>query len=265
MGLDRDLKERIRHAFDYDYGGRLTEIANRALTIDAPILIIGLGGTGADAVIRIKKRIYDCFRRDQNDQVDDTEKPENIEYLVMDSDPGYAKISCGGVGFTESLHECLIFREDGLVSSLKNVETPDYIRNWINPELRHLLYNSNCSSACIRQVGRLSFFYNIAWIKDVLENKIKKVTSNYSNDVPLHVFILSGVCGATGGGTFIDVAYIVRALSEAIDNSRWVNRIGLLFMPDVNMGMHSINSARREILKKNGFAALKELDYLMKI
>lgn len=73
MALDIDVKKKIRNSLDYECGGRLNATANTAVALDAPVLIVGLGGTGADAVIRVKKLISDRMKGDT----------KNIEYFVL--------------------------------------------------------------------------------------------------------------------------------------------------------------------------------------
>lgn len=42
-----------------------------------------------------------------------------------------------------------------------------------------------------------------------------------------------------------------------------VNTLGYLFTPDVNLSNKSLSSHTRDYIMKNGYAALKELDYWM--
>ncbi|MCR5322052.1 MAG: tubulin-like doman-containing protein [Lachnospiraceae bacterium] len=263
MGFDQDKKDKLKESMDYESQGHLTAIANKAATLDVPILIIGLGGTGVDAVIRLKKMIYDRLECGEDEQHNPMDKPKNIEYLVMDTDSSYKNINYHGIGFTESLKECLIYTSGSITPALQAPGLADYIKSWINPDLEagEVINGAGAN----RQVGRYMFFDNISDIKEVLTAKIKNITADYSNKTPLYTFVLAGISGGTGSGTFIDVPYIVRQLSASIDNNRPVNRIGILFMPDVNLNRPAINLVKSENLKKNGFAALKELDYLMNI
>jgi hypothetical protein len=44
-----------------------------------------------------------------------------------------------------------------------------------------------------------------------------------------------------------------------------VNLLGYLFTPDVNLANKSLTEHSREYIKKNGYAAMKELDYWMNV
>ena len=83
----------------------------------------------------------------------------------------------------------------------------------------------------------------------------------------LMVFVLGGISGGTGSGTFIDVPYIIQsALKSALNMNEsddvWdrLMMMGYFVTPDVNQ-IHHANKR----LGINGYAALKELDYLMGI
>ena len=62
----------------------------------APVLIIGLGGTGMDALRITKKLIYDTIQSEKKDG-EYTDKPKNIEYLGIDTDEGEEKKSYQGM------------------------------------------------------------------------------------------------------------------------------------------------------------------------
>ena len=66
MAFDVDAKKKIKDSMDYDGGGHLNAVANKVAALDAPVLIVGLGGTGADAVIQVKKLIYDRLKCEKN-------------------------------------------------------------------------------------------------------------------------------------------------------------------------------------------------------
>lgn len=262
MAFDQDKKAKIRASMDYDANGRLTAVANKAAALDAPILIIGLGGTGVGAVLKVKKMIYDrleCERKDGEVM----DKPANIEYLVMDTDVASKDKSVGGVGFSETLDETFVFTSSNIQAKLQSPSLPPFITNWIDKDID--VSEVTNGAGAVRQVGRFMLFDNIKRVVDALDTKIRRVTAGYENTTPLYVFLLAGISGGTGSGTFIDIAYLVKGITRKIDNNRIVNRIGLLFLPDVNLSVQGLSDTKRENIKKNGFAALKELDYLMNV
>ena len=83
----------------------------------------------------------------------------------------------------------------------------------------------------------------------------------------LMVFLLTGLSGGTAR-RFLDIAYIVRGIIERDHGSAGIDRVntlGYLFTPDINLANKSLSEHTREYIKKNGYAALKELDYWMNV
>jgi hypothetical protein len=262
MALNQDKKDKIRENMDYQRNGRLTAVANKAASLNAPILIIGLGGTGVDSVIKVKKMIYDRLQCEMKSG-EIMDKPANIEYLVMDTDRDNENKSAGGVRFNEALKECFIFTSSNIQRKLESNSLPNYIESWIDKGID--VSEVINGAGAIRQVGRFMLFDNLKDIEDAIESKIRRVTAPFDNQVPLYVFILAGISGGTGSGSFVDIPYIVKGITRKIDDNRVVNRIGLLFLPDVSLSQPGLATTKKENIKKNGFAALKELDYLMNV
>jgi len=262
MAFDKEKKEKIRESMDYESNGRLTAVVNKALALNAPILIVGLGGTGVGATLKVKKMIYDRLQCEEKDGVF-MDKPKNIEYLVMDTDVSSKNMSIGGVGFSETMDEAFVFTCGNLQAKLQAPNLPSHIASWVdkNIDVTEVINGAGA----VRQVGRFMLFDNIKRVIDALEAKIRRVTASYENSTPLYVFLLAGISGGTGSGSFIDIAYLIKGIARKVDSNRIVNRVGLLFLPDVNLAISSISDTKKENLKKNGFAALKELDYLMNV
>lgn len=261
MAFNVDEKKRIKDSMDYDSGGHLSAIANKAATLDAPILIIGLGGSGADAVLKTKRMIYERLQCEQEGGKT-KDKPANIEYLVLDTDENNRNISIQGIGFNRAREECFIVTAPSVQKILNN-NLPNYIAPWINKEITQEQVINGAGG--VRQLGRLMLFLNLHSILPALEAKIRRVTAGYPSSTPLYVFIVSGISGGTGSGTFLDMPYIIKGKSGQIDSSRPVNTIGLLFLPDVNLSQPGLKDTKKENIRRNGFAALKELDYLMNL
>lgn len=261
MPLDVDRKKKIKESLDYDEHGRLRAIANKAAALDAPVLIVGLGGTGVDSVIKVKKMIYDRIKCEQTSgEVRD--KPKNIEYLVMDTSLENENKSLQGIGFSEALEESYIFTSPNIQTILAN-PLPSYIESWLSKDIRQEQVLNGAGG--VRQLGRLMLFLNIHKIVATLETKIARVTAGYPSAVPLYVFLISGISGGTGSGTFLDIPYIIKEKAFQIDSGRPVQNIGLIFLPDVNLSQPGIKETKKENIKRNGFAAMKELDYLMNL
>lgn len=262
MGFNTDKKDQLKDSMDYDSNGRLNAIANKAATLDAPVLIIGLGGTGVDSVIKLKKVVYDRLKCEVAENGEIKDKPANIEYLVMDTSIENEKKVYQGIRFNPTLKESFIFTTPN-VQKIINNKKPDYIESWLSHDITQATVLNGAGG--VRQLGRLMLFMNIHEVVSTLESKIRRITASYKNNVPLYVFVLSGISGGTGSGTFIDIAYLVKTVADRVSAERPVNNVGILFLPDVNLSQPGLTDPIKENIRRNGFAALKELDYLMNV
>lgn len=108
----------------------------------------------------------------------------------------------------------------------------------------------------VRQIGRFMLFHNInnvcARFTAVLQRILTAAKGN-----SLKIFVLTGIGGGTGSGTFLDVAYILRKIGGDLTPN--VQLHGFIFTPDLNKR----NGGDETSLYRNGFASLKELDYWM--
>lgn len=264
MGLDQDFKNRIKESLSLEEGGRLHAIADKARAVNAPVLIIGLGGSGVDSLLATKKMIYDTIERERKSDGKLSDKPQNIEYLAIDTDESYKRKSYHGIKLNETAGEIRIYQMSNVKQTLAAPQNlPEYISEWLDTSLDNDKVINGAGA--VRQLGRLLLMQNIADLNSILEAKIKKVTAGFEDTVPLYVFIIAGISGGTGSGTFIDVPYIVRAMLEQVSSRRPIQQIGILFLPDVNAEKSGISGVTKSSLYANGFAALKELDYLMNI
>lgn len=264
MGLSQEYRKRIKESMDIREGGRLHAIAEKAAAVAAPVLIIGLGGSGMDSLLATKKMIYDIIEREKKADGKLSDKPKNIEYLGIDTDSRYLNAVYHGIELDPNAGEVKIC----LMSNVQNVlrcpeNQPEYITRWLDCSIENDSVINGAGG--VRQLGRLLLMQNISDIKNLLEEKIKKVTVGYSAQIPLYVFIIAGISGGTGSGTFIDIPYLVREVSASLSSTRPVQNIGLLFLPDVNANKKGVDANAKSGIYANGFASLKELDYLMNI
>ncbi|MCL2501466.1 MAG: tubulin-like doman-containing protein [Defluviitaleaceae bacterium] len=240
---------------DISLGGGLNGGHTRVDTINHPILIIGLGGTGVDALLRVKSQVYRRFAVNGK-------KPDNIEFLAFETNE-HDKKKYYGLGL--EAHELVLLSNAGIGAILNNRSTlPDYIRDWLAPELT--ISDGTKGASGNRQAGRLLLFEKINSTIDAVDNKMRGLRVNAGNK--LLVFILTGLSGGTGGGMFLDVAYIVRGLMERDYGAKGIDRadiMGYLFTPDVHIAGNALNVHTEEYIQRNGYAALKELDYWMNI
>ena len=92
------VREHIQQ-LDVSKGGGIISDKIRVDTIDNPMLVIGLGGTGIDALLRLKYQINRRFKL-PNDSLTQRkkEKPDKIEYLAFETNEQDRKKKYNGIG-----------------------------------------------------------------------------------------------------------------------------------------------------------------------
>lgn len=249
------VDERLRKDLDrlnYANGGRIRALADKITTIDNPILIVGLGGTGVDAVLRTKKLISERMVCEEG-----KDKPENVDYLVIDTDEKAIESSYMGTVFSSD--EKFLYRTGEIRSVVDDRERNmrEDIKEWFNPKIDSSLIIHGAGA--IRQVGRFILFQNVAQLKNLITAKFNRIKGGDNNIV--YMFVFSGISGGTGSGAFIDMGYILKSIAENCQ-IRQITRLLFAFMPDVNLQHIGTTGPAADIIKRNGFTALKELDFL---
>ena len=220
-----------------------------------PTVLIGLGGTGHDLLLQVKKRLFERFGG----------VPPCIALLSIDgADPD----------------KPVLQRSDGLpvqldprterfliqVASSENLigDTNEHIAQWWPPDTPVSAITAGATQ--IRPRGRLGFFAKYTEIIKALENVISNVTNarnleeldknhiQLSDRLGIDVYILASLAGGTGSGMLLDVAFNIRKLCDATTNIT-----GILVLPRVFNRDPGIRQ------KPNAYAALKEIEFFMKI
>lgn len=258
------VREHIQQ-LDVSLGGGIVSDKIRVDTIDNPILIIGLGGTGIDALLRLKYQINRRFRLPEDPlSKKKRDKPDNVEFLAFETNEQDRTKRYKGIGL-DPINEFVLLSNPEIGGLLQNRSILEpYITDWLSPELS--ITDGMNGAAGVRQAGRLLLFTKINQVVQAIDKKIK--TLSVGTNKKLMVFLLTGLSGGTGSGCFLDIAYIVRGIIERDHGSAGIDRVntlGYLFTPDINLSNKSLSEHTREYIKKNGYAALKELDYWMNV
>ena len=232
----------------------------------SPTLIIGLGGTGAEVLSRVRDRFFSSHGP--------LEQYPVVRYLWLDTDTHQQEHVSPWYQNHQAVARHLRFRtEESVQLVVQNTST--YLDNLVHyPHLNRWIYPNlsgkttiDQGAGQIRAYGRLAFFVNIDEIRAKLHVALNDVGSLQSvqearthglnaNPARINVYIVASLAGGTGSGTFLDMAYLVRQEAARMGGNQQVNLVGYLALPRVFGG-----PANLKRLYANGYAALKELNH----
>lgn len=266
MALTQKEKDRL-DKLDFEKGGGFSDFITDRKKLepaDSKFLFIGLGGKGSETVASIKTEAYKQIKGNEEKR-----RPENFEYLIIDTDrnamQSLVQGGFGEVGLSNSPIDnetCQLFDEIAakkLMPEHRN-RIPDYVNEWLNPMMNQELQGDGAGG--IRQAGRYLLFGEDAFesVHKTLVLKLSTLQSQIKDSAKekLIVYIFAGVSGGTGSGTIIDIPYIIRKICA--DKNWSVKIYGYIFLPDT----YPVDATGNH-LKYNSYAALKEIDTLMNL
>jgi len=227
-----------------------------------PILILGLGGTGLDAIYRVRRRVLDRYGS--------LDRMPIVSFLWLDCDPGWEG--------TARNHPDVALPEEHRLQPAEMVDLSvtgatdlyDGIARGNFPHLEwfslaHLRHFADITAGAgnVRQLGRLCLFQNIQKVRTAITSQLDKINSQgargYVLDncqqptaAGLDIYLVCSLAGGTGSGIFLDVAYLCRELAN--QQQDW-SVIGFLLLASAFPGG---NSQRKNA---NCYAALRECNY----
>jgi hypothetical protein len=240
-----------------------------------PTLLIGLGGTGTDVVMRLRKMLFDQGM---------TAKRPYLRYLLIDTDeerwcPRHAAerdylevrpqpdefVRCA-VGEHEFRH----------VFDLLEQARDERFAGWLKPTLRQygprVLY---CGAGTHRQFGRVAFMLRYPEIRHRIDSYLRDMLYELACLPPgtlqgtwvhpgaVEVVIVTSLAGGTGAGMFIDIAYLVRdivQLHPALSQLTIKTTTLVAVMPSAFARLVAHDAMYRR-LQQNGYACLLEMEH----
>jgi len=219
-----------------------------------PSILIGIGGTGQRILMNIRRKIVESY--------DSLDRLPIVGFLVLDTDPekpilpDVDEVLLHEIALNpaEFIH-CTVTGTQKLKEEIRSY--PE-LCEWIDRKVLEL-GDVTVGAKGIRAIGRLAYFLNYSRIKSAFMGLRSKVTDKNNMDYMLkthsiqvesglNVYIVSSLCGGTGSGTFLDIAFSVKSWLEGTEHSR----IGYFILPGV---------FGTDMTYASGYAALRELNY----
>lgn len=252
-------------------GGIISTTQQADQAAGAATLLIGLGGTGVDCIRTIKTQVYTRLKPDDPNAV--IPGYEHIRFLGVDTVEKYRQGNTGGNGQDTGEKDELLSLDDTEFFSIANKNVKQAFTSTLalqqRKELDWLEYEhieapnlTDAGAGGIRQVGRFMMMDKSESFMNKVEAEITAAKKGLSNP-RVYVHIFAGLSGGTGSGCFLDVCYMVNSIAQRIGG---VKVFGYFFLPDVNLSKIPYDdTATREYIPKNGYAAMQELDYCMRL
>ncbi|MCX8519079.1 MAG: hypothetical protein ORN21_02955, partial [Methylophilaceae bacterium] len=246
-----------------------------------PTLYIALGGTGAEVLWRIRRRILNTLWGLDAVRIEQLTEFPVAEFLHIDLDASTVT-ETGKAQKTDILSEKISFKEgEKLVKKLdlvKYTKSDDdltkypLVQEWFplnRQKLNELNLDVEKGAGQIRSISRLYVFDKYQDIKSAIREKANRLLANVSSadaqkrlgltikTGKLKIVVVASTAGGTGSGSFIDMGYIVhlvgkQAAPEGVDTNL------VLMLPTGYSG------ANIERTQANTYAALMELETSMR-
>ncbi len=254
----------------------------------APTLLIGLGGTGKDVLLRIRRLFYERVGRDNMG----TLGYPIIGYLLLDTDEQKLDDLAGeplppfvgrNIRFTrgENVPEAIIC---GINPNEFNeyfaggYQTFPHIFRWMPPSMSRLTSIALSNGAGQNRLfGRLAFFRHYKAIRQAIEGKLEQLIKNAADpthrqrwlpqgmEVDLNrieVMIVYSLAGGTGAGMFLDVGMLARdIISKRFQGTPYITHYAVLPEALTSAGGPLISSEQKDKVRENAYAALLEMEY----
>ncbi|MDE5083414.1 MAG: zinc-ribbon domain-containing protein [Trichodesmium sp. St15_bin1_1] len=233
--------------------------SEKELKAIVPTLIIGIGGTGLEAIMRLRRLITESYGSLENFPIVgflhiDTDAEAKTDEPLMAGPP---------LENYEKYHSNVNLQE--VETIVNQPEEWDWYHEWLPPEIstNPQLLASEKGAGQIRACGRFSFFFNYQKINQACNNIKRKIRENqhrslmsdrYGLDVKnqLNIFVICSIAGGTGSGMLIDLGYCLKSwfAGEPLKTTAVISTPDAFGNVDVN-----------NLVNRNGYAALMELNY----
>ena len=260
-------KEQLREKFkglSTRYGGSLltkNQLSNQA----GVTLFFGLGGLGG--------RVVNAIKAMSNEKLNN---PDRRFYRVLDTCLGdMERIAEATVADIVDPNQ--IGKQHGSIAADEMIALFDRahpfnvadldssVDLWLDRKVFNGVTIDGRGAQQIRQIGRVMLLHNYDNVYSEVSNvidaaKTKHDTLNVEDRPPMKIYIIAGISGGTGSGSIVDFSYMVRKALYRYGTFECVVE-GILFTPDVQENDRGMDPPTLIGLKRNFYAAIKEVDY----
>jgi serine/threonine protein kinase len=223
-----------------------------------PAILIGMGGFGLQILQRFREMVHERFGAFQT--------LPHLAMLYVDTDPEALRTATRGDPATAlSFGEVLPARLNRPSHYLKPRDGRVQVETWLDPQMLYRIPRSQVTTG-LRALGRLAFCDNYPMIRRRVSETLAAVCDPEA--LPLaarqtrlglrsnrpRVYVITSLAGGTGGGMFLDVAYLVRSLLKAAGYAE-PDASALLLLPAMD------RDPARTLSQGNAYAALTELNH----
>ena len=248
------------------HGGDTTH-ERKATPTSTPTIVIGLGGLGCQTVNELKGK----FHREYVEC-------SHIYFRVIDVDQRELHNCCKDARYDNNNDSIIAnMKQDEAISLFKPEIAyllmphviPPNIKRWLNPELIGTPID-NTGARQNRQIGRAVLTNDMvySYVHEKMQDVIYRAMQEryISDSQEIDIILVAGIGGGTGSGTMIDLTYMIHDIFATFAYDRY-SITGYVYAPDVQFYDIPINRmpAIQDCLKRNGYAALKEIDYFMNL
>jgi hypothetical protein len=223
-----------------------------------PALVIGVGELGLAAVQRLRERLHERFGS--------LEAVPNIRTLYLDTDPQAPRRAAeGSPAAALTGAEVILARLHRPSHYLRSQRGRAIMDACFDPHMLYRIPRSQVTTG-LRALGRLAFVDNHRLIVQRLRQELQAIVeedalhrSTAETGLGLRtnfprVYVVAGLVGGTGGGMFLDLAYVLRQLIKEMGYEQ-PDIIGLFLVPPVD------RNPNQTLALGNLFAALTELNH----
>lgn len=250
-----------------------------------PTLLIGVGGTGKETLMRIRKMFYEKGMGVGRDHT-------LVDYLVVDTNEKDLN-SLNDSSLTPHMKEILSFADSGQDQEAFPIHITEAVANsyldggkashpnifsWFNEDLIKRQGASMISAGAgqNRQIARLCFFHHYDRLRKLLEHKLTSLVGSASNasarlkghgnthvgveEKSIMVYIVTSIAGGTGAGVFLDMGMLVKdILPKKFANYNY-NIVYYAVLPEPYLPFQKSEELVQKI-KENSFAVLTEMEF----